>query len=57
MTALPDLEAFELSGMHWGSLKKNEEDEKRVWQSSPLNIGTEGDEDGVDLYSDLFFAY
>ncbi|THV03319.1 hypothetical protein K435DRAFT_775003 [Dendrothele bispora CBS 962.96] len=34
--ALTQLQAFELSGMHWGSLKNNE-NEMRVWQSKPFN--------------------
>ncbi|KAF8897295.1 hypothetical protein BD779DRAFT_1490075 [Infundibulicybe gibba] len=35
LSSLPDLQAFELCGMHWGSSRKADNDE-RVWQSKPL---------------------
>lgn len=62
LAALPHLQAFELSGMHWNSRKH---DEERVWQSKPLNvdIGTEepnSPEDNAlenDVASDLFYQY
>ena len=37
LSTLPNLTAFELSGMQWGSSKREDEDGKRVWQSSPLS--------------------
>jgi len=37
LSTLPDLTAFELSGMHWGSSKRADDGSKRVWQSAPLS--------------------
>lgn len=64
LAALPNLQAFELSGMHWGSLM--EEDTERVWQSKPfvsalpVNVGgEEGDGQLLvgDVDSEHLFAY
>jgi hypothetical protein len=52
LALLPNLRAFELSGMPWGSSLKTAENEGRIWQSQPL---TNGPLDG-DLHPDLFFA-
>ncbi|GLB33584.1 putative RNA polymerase Rpc34 subunit [Lyophyllum shimeji] len=38
LTSLPDLKAFELSGMHWGPSQKAAEDAGRTWQSHPLEL-------------------
>jgi len=59
LAALPDLTAFELSGMHWGSLKKGEDGDKRVWQSQPLSLDFEhyGGNEGAPLDPDSFLAY
>lgn len=55
---MSDLKAFELSGMHWGSSKKSENGEKRIWQSMPLNSVVPNDEHhNPNLYSELAFAY
>jgi len=45
------LDAFELCGMHWGSLRKRDDESKRVWQSSPLSSSPLPTED-----SDLLFG-
>ncbi|KAF9263632.1 hypothetical protein L218DRAFT_959161 [Marasmius fiardii PR-910] len=60
LSGLPDLQAFELCGMHWGSLKKHEEidHEKPVWQAQPLSV-SEFDIDATfdtENYSDLFLG-
>ncbi|KAJ4472264.1 hypothetical protein J3R30DRAFT_3380037 [Lentinula aciculospora] len=59
LNAFPDLQTFELSGMHWGSEERKDSDRQRVWQSQPLkpeyNSGPEYLD--IDPYSDLFFAY
>jgi hypothetical protein len=36
LTLLPELNTFELSGMHWGSSPKTVDKEGRIWQSQPL---------------------
>lgn len=57
LTSLPNLRAFEISGMPWSSSLKTAEN--RVWQSQPLstNFGTTGDTYlGGDLDSDFFLA-
>ncbi|TFK43162.1 hypothetical protein BDQ12DRAFT_709004 [Crucibulum laeve] len=53
LTSLPDLKAFELSGMHWGSSQK-ELNDARVWQSEPLNTGFGADD---AQFADASFAY
>lgn len=61
LASLPNLRAFELSGMPWGSSLKTAENEGRVWQSQPFSndFDTAGDTspdvDG-DLHSDFFLA-
>ncbi|KAJ7228878.1 hypothetical protein GGX14DRAFT_415528 [Mycena pura] len=55
----PNLQSFELSGMSWSSYKQPD-DQKRVWQSQPLNNELDPEET-VDLYSntadfDFFFS-
>jgi hypothetical protein len=59
LTALPDLTAFELSGMHWGSCKKSDDNKKRVWQSKPLSSEFGYDQGQIDLdpILDHFLAY
>jgi hypothetical protein len=52
LTLLPNLRAFELSGMPWGSSLKAPEHEGRIWQSQPL---TNNPLDG-DLQTDLVLA-
>lgn len=55
--ALPDLTAFELSGMHWGSRKKSDDGDKRVWQSKPLSVDFEhGGDEVTPPDSDIFLA-
>jgi hypothetical protein len=56
LAALPDLTAFELSGMHWGSSKRGENGSKRVWQSSPMGNTFSRSED-VTIDSDIFLQY
>ncbi|KAG7097276.1 hypothetical protein E1B28_004642 [Marasmius oreades] len=60
LSDLPDLQAFELCGMHWGSLKKHEKDdhEKPVWQAQPLNVSEFSVDESFDteIYSDLFLG-
>jgi len=56
LTSLPNLRAFELSGMPWGSSLKTAESERRVWQSEPLtNTAVDTSVDGT-LHSNLFLA-
>ena len=62
LATLPELTAFELSGMHWGSRKRSDDNEKRVWQSKPLSSEFSHDqEEGspVDFNpsSNYFLAY
>ncbi|KAH0839689.1 hypothetical protein J3R83DRAFT_610 [Lanmaoa asiatica] len=48
-----ELKAFELSGMHWGSQRKRDDESKRVWQSSPLSSSTHPIDDllfGTDIF-------
>jgi len=56
LAALPDLTAFELSGMHWGSPKRRDDGSKRVWQSSPL-VNTFNRSQDVTIDSDIFLQY
>jgi hypothetical protein len=56
LAALPDLTAFELSGMHWGSSKRADGGSKRVWQSTPLGTTFNRSED-VTIDSDVFLQY
>ncbi|KAK0490759.1 hypothetical protein IW261DRAFT_1325292 [Armillaria novae-zelandiae] len=56
LSKFPALEAFELDGMLWGSVKT---DHGRIWQSKPLDIDF-GPEEGVeplDSYSDFSYYY
>ncbi|KAI9574922.1 hypothetical protein HD554DRAFT_121746 [Boletus coccyginus] len=39
LASFSELNAFELSGMHWGSQPKRDDESKRIWQSSPLSSG------------------
>lgn len=55
LASLRNLHSFELSGMHWGSSRKDLADEARVWQSQPLEA-TPPTLDVLDL-SDVYFAY
>lgn len=55
LASLRNLHSFELSGMHWGSSRKDLADEGRVWQSQPLEA-TPPTLDVLDL-SDVYFAY
>jgi hypothetical protein len=58
--ALPDLQTFELSGMHWGSQERKDSTTQRVWQSQPLKSEFDPDIDvllDIDPYSDTFFGY
>jgi F-box-like len=59
LTSLPNLRAFELSGMPWGSSLKTTENERRVWQSLPLinNFGATSETSlDEDLPSDFYLA-
>jgi len=58
--ALPALQTFELSGIHWGSQERKDSTTQRVWQSQPLKSELDSDPDvllDIDPYSDLFFGY
>ncbi|KAG6378483.1 hypothetical protein JVT61DRAFT_12743 [Boletus reticuloceps] len=57
LTSFPELNAFELSGMHWGSQRKADNDSKRVWQSSPLSNPTFPSDEHVLFGTDIFLAY
>ncbi|KAJ3920218.1 hypothetical protein F5877DRAFT_38673 [Lentinula edodes] len=59
LNAFPDLQTFELSGMHWGSKELKDSDRHRVWQSQPLKSELDSSPEylEIDPYSDLFFAY
>ncbi|KAF8559042.1 hypothetical protein OG21DRAFT_1480908 [Imleria badia] len=56
LASFADLNAFELSGMHWGSQPKRDDESKRVWQSSPLSNGTHPS-DQLLFGTDFFLAY
>lgn len=53
---LPDLTAFELSGMQWGSSKREDDSSKRVWQSAPLST-TFSRPDDTSIDSEVFLQY
>jgi hypothetical protein len=55
LAALPDLTAFELSGMQWGSSKPGDGGSKRIWQSAPLVNTFNRSEDTID--SEIFLQY
>ncbi|KAJ3856943.1 hypothetical protein EV368DRAFT_61280 [Lentinula lateritia] len=59
LNAFPDLQTFELSGMHWGSKELKDSDRHRIWQSQPLKseLNSSPEYLEIDPYSDLFFAY
>lgn len=56
LSSFTELNAFELSGMHWGSERKQDDDTKRVWQSKPLQ-GKTYPEDDLLFGTEIFFAY
>jgi len=56
LTSFTELNAFELSGMHWGSQKKQDDGTKRVWQSTPLQQRTHP-EDDLLFGTEIFLAY
>lgn len=55
LATLPDLTAFELSGMQWGSSKR--EDSKRVWQSAPLSTTFNRSEETTPDDAEIFLQY
>ncbi|KAH7887946.1 hypothetical protein F5I97DRAFT_1952302 [Phlebopus sp. FC_14] len=56
LASFSELNAFELSGMHWGSQQKSQDDgPKRVWQSSPLSSRTHPD-DELLFETEIFLA-
>lgn len=55
LATLPDLTAFELSGMQWGSSKREDDSSKRVWQSAPLTTFNRPDDTSLD--SEVFLQY
>jgi hypothetical protein len=59
LESLRDLNAFELSGMHWGSSPKALSQEGRIWQSQPLaDLGTPDDDPFAgDFDSEFFLTY
>ncbi|KAJ3762892.1 hypothetical protein EV360DRAFT_34735 [Lentinula raphanica] len=59
LNAFPDLQTFELSGMHWGSEERKDSDRQRVWQSQPFEFDLNSSPESLDIdpYSDLFYAY
>ncbi|KAF9221898.1 hypothetical protein BS17DRAFT_784136 [Gyrodon lividus] len=56
LASFSELNAFELSGMHWGSQQKRDDSSKRVWQSSPLSSRTHPDDDLL-FGTEIFLAY
>jgi hypothetical protein len=56
LSALPDLTAFELSGMHWGSSKRSDDGSKRVWQSAPLSSNFDRSDD-IMIDPEVFIQY
>ncbi|OJA15284.1 hypothetical protein AZE42_00948 [Rhizopogon vesiculosus] len=56
LTSFTELNAFELSGMHWGSQRKQDDSTKRVWQSKPLQKKTHP-EDDLLFGTEIFIAY
>jgi hypothetical protein len=56
LTSFTELNAFELSGMHWGSQVKKNDGAKRVWQSAPLQTRNYP-EDDLLFGSEIFLAY
>ncbi|KAG8218410.1 hypothetical protein J3R82DRAFT_4035 [Butyriboletus roseoflavus] len=56
LASFAELNAFELSGMHWRSQRKPDNESKWVWQSSPLSSTTHPDDDLL-FETDIFFAY
>jgi hypothetical protein len=56
LTSFTELNAFELSGMHWGSQAKQNDGTKRVWQSAPLQTRI-NPEDDMLFGSEIFLAY
>jgi hypothetical protein len=56
LATLPDLTAFELSGMHWGSSKPGMDGSKRVWQSAPL-VNTSNRSEDMAHDSEIFLQY
>lgn len=56
LTSFTELNAFELSGMHWGSQRKQDDGTKRVWQSAPLQKRTHP-EDDLLFGTEIFLAY
>lgn len=56
LTSFTELNAFELSGMHWGSQAKQNDGTKRVWQSAPLQTRINPDDDLL-FGSEIFLAY
>lgn len=57
LASLPDLQTFELSGMHWGSSRKANEDTGRIWQSKPLSSSFGTTDTAEDEPYPDFFAY
>ncbi|ESK97495.1 hypothetical protein Moror_17674 [Moniliophthora roreri MCA 2997] len=58
LSSLPNLQAFELSGMHWGSLHKSDDGTKQaVWQAKPLSAEfTTDDMFEIEDDSETFFG-
>ncbi|KAG1753819.1 uncharacterized protein EDB91DRAFT_1077513 [Suillus paluster] len=56
LTSFTELSAFELSGMHWGSQRKQNDGAKRVWQSTPLQ-NKNLPEDDLLFGTEIFLAY
>ncbi|KAK0206292.1 hypothetical protein DFS33DRAFT_1459948 [Desarmillaria ectypa] len=59
LTKFPALEVFELSGMLWGSIKTDQKQVGRIWQSRPLDtdFGREEGAESIDSYSDFSYYY
>lgn len=57
LASFAELNAFELSGMHWRSQRKpDNESSKWVWESSPLSSATHPNDDLL-FETDIFPAY
>ncbi|KAF7985216.1 hypothetical protein HWV62_7848 [Athelia sp. TMB] len=57
LATLPDLTAFELSGMQWGSSKREDDSSKRVWQSAPLTTAFIRPDDAIIDAEEVFLQY
>ncbi|KDQ64819.1 hypothetical protein JAAARDRAFT_145966 [Jaapia argillacea MUCL 33604] len=59
LAGLPELSTFELCGIHWGSFKRDEGHDRRVWQAGPLSSVVVPERDGEEsnISTDDFLVY